>query len=63
VDLLLVDVDGNWHRAVVATADEARAMGRDLGVRLHDGWDDTRLARRMNARDHWNAPDGQHRAL
>jgi len=55
VDLLLVDLDGNWRRAVVASEEDARLMGRDLGVRLHEGWTDSRLARRMNARDHWNA--------
>lgn len=61
VDLLLVDVDGDWRRAVVASEEDARLMGRDLGVRLHEGWDDPRLARRMNASDHWNAPGGQRR--
>ena len=63
VDLLLVDVRGNWERAVAASEEEARAMGRDLGIRLHDGWEDPRLARRMNGRDHWNAPGGQRRGL
>ena len=29
----------------------------------HDGWDDERMARRMNKRDHWNVPGGQKRAL
>jgi hypothetical protein len=36
---------------------------RELGVRLHRAWDDPRLVRRMAARDHWNTPDGQRRAL
>ena len=62
-DLLLVDTRGEWERTVVASADEARAMGRDLGVRLHEGWNDARLARRMNDRDHWKALPGQLRAL
>ena len=57
VDLLLVDVDGDWRRAVVASEEDARLMGRDLGVRLHEGWNDPRLARRMDARDHWTAPE------
>ncbi|MFL5766308.1 MAG: hypothetical protein ACJ758_00500 [Actinomycetota bacterium] len=63
VDVLLVDVDGNWERAVVSSEEEARLMERDLGVQLHDGWDDPRLARRMNARDDWIAPEGTRRAL
>ncbi len=62
-DLLLIDVEGNWTRAVVASEEEAQAMARDLGVRLHMGWDDPRLARRMNRRDHWGEPGGQRRAL
>jgi hypothetical protein len=33
-----------------------------LGIRMHRGWDDPRMTRRMNARDHWNSPDGQRRA-
>ena len=36
---------------------------RELGIRLHHGWDDPRMARRMQARDHWNTPEGQRRAL
>jgi hypothetical protein len=32
-------------------------------VRSQRGWDDPRMARRMNARDHWSTPDGQRRAL
>ena len=63
VDLLLVDARGNWERAVAASEEEARAMGRDLGIRLHEGWEDPRLARRMNGRDHWNAPGGQRGGL
>jgi hypothetical protein len=62
-DLLLVDVEGNWTLTVVASEEEARAMCRDLGVRFHVGWDDPRLARRMNRRDHWGEPGGQRRAL
>jgi hypothetical protein len=61
VDLLLIDVDGDWRRAVVASEEDARLMGRDLGVRVHQGWDDPRLARRMDARDRWTAPGGPRR--
>jgi hypothetical protein len=62
-DIVLLDVRGDWDRAVVGSEDEARAIGRDLGVRLHDGWNDGRLARRMNALDAWSAPEGRRRAL
>jgi hypothetical protein len=30
---------------------------------MHRGWDEPRMARRVNARDHWNRPGGQRRAL
>ncbi len=62
-DLLLIDVEGNWTREVLASEEEAEAVCRDLGIRMNRGWDDPRMARRMNARDHWNRPGGQRRAL
>jgi hypothetical protein len=62
-DLLLVDVTGLWDRDEFPTKDAAEAACRMLGIPSHDGWDDPRLARRMNARDHWNTHDGQRRAL
>jgi hypothetical protein len=62
-DLLLIDVEGNWTRAVVPSEEEAEAISRDLGVDLRRGWDDPRLARRMNRRDHWGEPGGRRRAL
>lgn len=62
-DLLLVDVGGTWEREEFKTPAEAEDACRQLGVRLHHGWDDPRMARRMNARDHWNTPDGQRRGL
>jgi hypothetical protein len=62
-DLLLVDVDGSWTRDVVASAEEGRAVAVDLGVRLHEAWDDPRLVRRMNGRDDWSDPGGTRRAL
>jgi hypothetical protein len=61
-DLVLVDVAGNWDRWVVASAEAARAVAEAVGVTAHDGWPDD-LAKRMNRRDHWNAPGGQRRAL
>ena len=62
-DLLLVDVTGLWDRDEFPTKEAAEAACRMLGIPTHDGWDDPRLARRMNARDQWNTPDGQRRAL
>ena len=62
-DLLLIDVDGTWVREEFATPEAAEAACRELDVRLHREWDDPRMARRMNARDHWNIPGGQRRAL
>ncbi len=60
-DLVLIDVDGAWVRDVFRTPEDAEAACRDLGVRVHRGWDDPRMARRMNARDHWDTPGGQRR--
>jgi hypothetical protein len=61
-DLLLVDVTGLWVREEFPSADAARAACRAMGIPAHDGWDEPRLARRMQGRDHWNTPDGQRRA-
>jgi hypothetical protein len=62
-DLVLIDVDGNWTRAVFPSEGEAEAAAGLLSVPIHQGWDDERLAKRMNRRDHWNEPGGQKRAL
>lgn len=62
-DLVLVDVDGLWVRDELGSEEAAEAVCRALGIRLHRGWDDPRLVRRMNGRDHWNVPGGQRRAL
>jgi hypothetical protein len=62
-DLVLVDVSGLWVRDEFASEEDAEATCRELGIRMHRGWDDPRMARRMNARDHWSSPDGQRRAL
>jgi len=62
-DLVLVDVTGLWVRDEFASKEEALGACRSLGIRAHDGWDEPRLSRRMQARDHWNTPDGQRRAL
>jgi len=62
-DLLLVDVEGNWAREEFPSEEAAEAVCRELGIPLNRGWDDPRMARRMNRRDHWNRPGGQRRAL
>jgi hypothetical protein len=62
-DLLLVDVTGLWDREEFATEGAAEAACRTLRVPAHQGWDDLRLGRRMNRRDHWNTADGVRRAL
>lgn len=62
-DLLLVDVTGLWDREEFATKEAAEAACGTLRVPFHHGWDDARLVRRMNGRDHWNTRDGQRRGL
>ncbi len=62
-DLVLIDLNGNWIRDEFASQETAEECCRDLGVRLSRGWEDPRLARLMNQRDHWNQPGGQRRAL
>ena len=62
-DVLLVDVTGLWDRDEFGSKDDALEACRRLGIRCREGWDDVRLTRRMNSRDHWGAPDGQRRAL
>ena len=61
-DLLLIDLDGNWTRWVFPSREAAEEAAVDLGIPLHDGWDE-RMVQRMNRRDHWNEPGGQKRAL
>ena len=62
-DCILIDVDGNWTRAVFTSKEAAEAACADLDIRTHESWDDPRMARRMNRRDHWGEPGGQRRAL
>jgi hypothetical protein len=62
-DLVLIDLDGNWTRWVFPSQEAAEAAARELEMPLHHGWDDDRMAKRMNKRDHWNVPGGQKRAL
>jgi hypothetical protein len=63
VDCVLIDVDGNWTRGVFPSKEVAEEACRGLQVRVHEDWEDSRLARRMNRRDHWGEPGGQRRAL
>jgi len=62
-DLLVIDVGGTWEREVLPSEEAAEAICQELGLRMHRGWDDPRMARRMGSRDHWNRPGGQRRAL
>lgn len=62
-DLVLIDADGNWIREEFGSAETAEACARHLGIRVSRGWDDPRMTRRMNKRDHWNRPGGQRRAV
>lgn len=60
-DCVLVDVDGNWTRAVFPSKEVALAVCSDLQIRVTEGWD-ARMQQRMNRRDHWGDPGGQQRA-
>jgi hypothetical protein len=62
-DLILIDVAGLWVREEFTDEAAAEAACRALGIRMHRGWDDPRIVRRMARRDHWNTPDGQRRGL
>lgn len=62
-DLVLIDAEGNWVRDEFPSEEHAEAVCGDLGIRVHKGWDDPRMARRMNNRDHWGKSGGQRRAL
>jgi hypothetical protein len=62
-DLLLIDASGRWVRDVYPSDEVAREAAARLGVRVHEGWDDPRIARRIQTRDQWASPDGQRRAL
>ena len=61
-DLVLIDVEGAWVRDEFPDEAAAEEACRALGIRMHRGWDDPRLSRRMMRRDDWSRPDGQRRA-
>jgi hypothetical protein len=62
-DCVLIDVEGNWLRAVFTSREAAEDACTQLGIRFHHGWEEPRMAQRMNRRDHWGEPGGQRRAL
>jgi hypothetical protein len=62
-DLILVDHTGVWVRGEFPSAETAQAACRRLKLRNDEGWSDSRMARWMNAKDHWNSSEGQRRAL
>ncbi|MEP7059846.1 MAG: hypothetical protein ABI828_03870 [Actinomycetota bacterium] len=62
-DLLLIDHTGLWIRNEFASAEAATDACRRLKLRFTEGWNDPRMARWMNSRDHWASADGQRRAL
>lgn len=62
-DLVLVDATGLWVREEFESREAAESACRELGIRMHEGWDDVRVVRRMGGRNHWTSPDGQRRAL
>ena len=39
-DCILIDVDGNWTRAVFPSQEIAEEVCRDLGVPFYHGWED-----------------------
>ena len=62
-DLVLIDAEGNWERAVLPTDESARSFCRSLGIPLHEGWDDPALAQRINSLDAWASPGAKRRAI
>lgn len=62
-DCILIDVEGAWAREVFPSQEVAEEACSALGVRFQIGWEDQRLAQRMNRRDHWGEPGGQRRAV
>lgn len=62
-DLILIDADGNWERAVLASDEAARSFCLARDIPLHEGWDDPDLARRINSLDSWATPGAKRRAV
>lgn len=62
-DLLLIDAEGNWERAVVPTEAAARDFCEATQTPLHDGWDDPAIAQRVNSLDAWAGDGAKRRAI
>ncbi len=62
-DLILIDGDGNWERAVLTGEEAARSFCGSRDIPLHDGWDDPDLVRRVNSLDAWATPGAKRRAI
>lgn len=62
-DVILVDGQGNWTRAVAPGTEDARETLDDLRVDVvHDGWPD-HLSQMVNELDAWSTPGATRRAL
>jgi len=61
-DVVFVDGAGDWTHWVVESEEAAKDLARAAGVSLRHEWTDA-LSRRVNDRDPWSDPMGQHRAL
>jgi hypothetical protein len=62
-DLVLIDAEGNWERAVVAAEATARDFCEATQTPLHDGWEDPALAQRANSLDAWATEGAKRRAI
>ena len=61
-DVVFVDAAGDWTHWVVESEEAAAELAQSAGVPLRHEWTDA-LSRRVNDRDPWSDPKGQHRAL
>lgn len=62
-DLLLIDAQGNWERAIVPNEAIARDFCVATHTPLHDGWDDPAIAQRVNSLNAWATEGAKRRAL
>jgi hypothetical protein len=61
-DVVFVDGAGDWTHWVVESEEAAEELAQAAAVPLRREWTDA-LSRRVNDRDPWSDPRGQHRAL
>jgi hypothetical protein len=61
-DLVLVDSEGNWTRAILPSEEAARRTCEELGLSVSTGWDDA-VSQRVNELDTWSSPGATRRAL